>query len=70
MSDKELKYQAMNKTYPVIFGSGYGWQMLWILPDLDLVVMSLLHIPEESAGSHSVVWDEVEKIILPAVVPH
>ncbi len=64
------EFRVGSKTYPVIFGSGYGWQTLWILPDLDLVVLSFHHNPEKGAGSHSVIWDEVEKMILPAVVPH
>jgi CubicO group peptidase (beta-lactamase class C family) len=60
--------QVDQKSYPVIFGSGYGWQMLWIIPDLDLVVLVFHHNPEEGAGRHSLIWDGLEKIILPAVL--
>jgi len=24
------------KGYPAIYASGYGWQLLWVIPDLEM----------------------------------
>ncbi|MHC4448643.1 MAG: serine hydrolase domain-containing protein [Planctomycetota bacterium] len=61
------EFRVGARTYPTIFGSGYGYQMLWIVPDLDLVVMVMHHNPERGGGNHSLIWREMEKVILPSV---
>lgn len=50
---------------PLIFASGYGGQMLYIVPDLDLVILTFHHNPTDNDGSHSITWREVSNIILP-----
>nr|WP_295922925.1 serine hydrolase [uncultured Dyadobacter sp.] len=52
---------------PVIYASGYGGQMLYIVPDLDLLVLTLHHNPTDVNGSHSISWKEIGQIIIPAV---
>ena len=57
------------KTLPVIFAAGYGGQVLYIIPDLNLVVLTLHHNPSEADLSHSIAWSELEKMIIPAFLP-
>lgn len=52
--------------FPVIYAAGYGGQMLYIVPDLDLVVLTLHHNPTDNDGSHSITWQKVERIVIPA----
>lgn len=59
-------FRVGEKTFPVVFASGYGGQMLYIVPDLNLLVLTLHHNPSDFNGSHSITWDKVEKMILPA----
>jgi CubicO group peptidase (beta-lactamase class C family) len=53
-------------TFPVIYASGYGGQMLYIVPDLDLVVLTFHHNPADNDGSHSITWKTVERVVIPA----
>jgi len=57
------------KIFPVIFAAGYGGQVLYIIPDLNLVVLTLHHNPSEADLSHSIAWSELEKMIIPAFLP-
>lgn len=53
-------------TLPVIYAAGYGGQMLYIVPDLDLVVLTFHHNPSDNAGSHSITWKNAESVVIPA----
>jgi len=57
------------KILPVIYAAGYGGQVLYIVPDLNLVVLTLHHNPSEADLSHSIAWSELEKMIIPAFLP-
>lgn len=59
-------FRAKNKVFPVIYAAGYGGQVLYIVPDLNLVMLTLHHNPSDVNGSHSLTWKEMEKFILPA----
>ena len=50
-------------------GSGYGRQLMWVIPDLDLVVL-VLHHNRPSDGSHSLTGEEVRDIVIPAALPN
>jgi len=41
------------KGYPAIYASGYGWQLLWVIPDLEMVVLVLHHNPSDGKAEHS-----------------
>jgi len=56
------------KGYPAIYASGYGWQLLWVIPDLEMVVLVLHHNPSDGQAKHSLIWNEVEKVIIPAAL--
>ena len=55
--------------YHYILASGYGGQFLWVVPDLNLVVVALHHIPIEQTEGRVVWGDEIEKVILPIFIP-
>ncbi len=54
--------------FPVINASGYGGQFLFVIPDLNLVVLFLHHNPADLDLSHTLGWKEMEKYIVPAVL--
>jgi len=56
------------QSFPTIYASGYAWQLMWIIPDLDLVVLVLHHNPEDAGATHSITEAEMEQIILPAMI--
>ena len=62
----ELKVK--DKSYQAIYASGYGGQFLWIVPELDLVVVALHHIPHDQEDTQMFHWNEMEKIIIPAIL--
>lgn len=53
-------------TLPVVYAAGYGGQMLYIVPDLDLVVLTFHHNPTDNDGSHSITWKNIERVVIPA----
>ncbi len=57
-----------DESYQVIYGSGYGGQYLWIIPDLDLVVVALHQISNGKEASQIFGRNEMEEIIFPAVL--
>jgi CubicO group peptidase (beta-lactamase class C family) len=61
-------FQVGQTTFPVIYALGYGGQFLWIVPDLELVVLVLHHNPTDAEAKHTITKKEVESIIIPAVV--
>jgi CubicO group peptidase (beta-lactamase class C family) len=61
-------FHVGRKSYPAIYASGYGWQMLWIIPELEMVVLVLHHNPSDGKAEHSLNWNEVEKVIIPAAL--
>ncbi|MCG2461619.1 beta-lactamase family protein [Flavobacteriaceae bacterium F89] len=54
--------------FPEINAAGYGGQFLFVVPDLDLVVLFLHHNPADLNLSHTLGWKEMEKYIVPAVL--
>jgi hypothetical protein len=56
------------KGYPAIYASGYGWQLLWVIPDLEMVVLVLHHNPSDGKAEHSLNWNEVEQVLIPAAL--
>ncbi|WP_143828840.1 serine hydrolase domain-containing protein [Dyadobacter fermentans] len=50
----------------VIYAAGYGGQMLYIVPDLNLVAVTLHHNQSDINGSHSITWKHMQEVILPA----
>ncbi|MCF0073002.1 beta-lactamase family protein [Dyadobacter sp. CY261] len=50
-------------TLPVIYASGYGGQMLYIIPDLDLVALTFHHNASDTTGSHSITWKVIEEAV-------
>ncbi len=63
-------FNVEHQQFPAIYASGYGAQMMWIIPDLDLVVLAFHHNPKEGAASYSILEDEIESYILPSVLPN
>ena len=61
-------FEVDQREFPAIFAIGYGWQILWVVPDLDLVVVALHHNPYDVDGDHSLNWEEMESIIIPSVL--
>ena len=57
-------------SYPAIYASGYGWQVMWVIPDLDLVVLVMHHNPDDGNASHTLNVVEMENIVIPAVLPN
>lgn len=53
------------KIYPAIYAAGYGGQLLYIVPDLNLVVLTLHHNATDIKGSHSITWKEAGEVIIP-----
>ncbi|MCE7073019.1 beta-lactamase family protein [Dyadobacter sp. CY327] len=58
--------RADNKVFKTIYAAGYGGQVLCIIPDLDLVILTLHHNATEGNGRRSILWKEMETNILPA----
>ena len=61
-------FRAKDKVFPVIYAAGYGGQILYIVPDLNLSILTLHHNASDVSGSHSLTWKDVEKFILPAFI--
>jgi CubicO group peptidase (beta-lactamase class C family) len=61
-------FRVEQNTFPVIYTAGYGGQFLWVIPDLNLVVLALHRNPADVEGKHTITSKEVEKIIIPAVL--
>lgn len=59
-------FREKEKAFPAIYASGYGGQFLYIIPDLNLVILTLHHNAADATGSHTITWPKVEKMILPA----
>lgn len=60
--------RAADKRYETVYASGHGGQFLWIVPELDLVAVALHHIPVNAEDIRSFYWDEMEQIVIPAVL--
>jgi CubicO group peptidase (beta-lactamase class C family) len=61
-------FRVKNKVFPVIYAAGYGGQVLYIVPDLNLTILTLHHNASDVSGSHSLTWKDIEKSILPAFI--
>ncbi|MCF2447633.1 beta-lactamase family protein [Dyadobacter sp. CY345] len=61
-------FRVKEKVLPVIYAAGYGGQMLYIVPDLNLSILTLHHNASDVTGSHSLTWKDIEKSILPAFI--
>jgi len=59
-------FRVKEKVFPVIYAAGYGGQVLYIVPDLNLSILTLHHNASDVSGSHSLTWKDIEKSILPA----
>lgn len=53
--------------HPYIYASGYGGQFVWIVPDLNLVVVALHHFADQKTGRATITTREVEEKILPMI---
>jgi CubicO group peptidase (beta-lactamase class C family) len=62
------EFKVKDKSYQAIYASGYGGQFLWVVPELDLVVVALHHIPQDQEDTQMFYWNEMEKIIIPAIL--
>jgi|TARA_Y100000310_G_scaffold336672_1_gene421855 CubicO group peptidase (beta-lactamase class C family) len=51
----------------VIYASGYGGQLLWVFPKLELVMLVLHHNPRPGEGSHTINLQEVHDHVIPAL---
>jgi len=51
------------KGYPAIYASGYGWQLLWVIPDLEMVVLVLHHNPSDGKAEHSLTGSDIFNIV-------
>lgn len=54
--------------FPAISAEGYGGQLLFVVPDLELVVLFLHHNPKDFNLSHTMASKEMEEFIIPAVL--
>lgn len=53
-------------TLPLIYASGYGGQMLYIVPDLKLVALTYHHNASDIQGSHSITYPVMQNQLIPA----
>ncbi len=65
-----LWWNKPQQGYPVILASGYGGQYLFLVPDLDLMVVTTANsrIPVENVIVYTQPFDLLSRYILPAVV--
>ncbi|MBD3275863.1 MAG: serine hydrolase, partial [Candidatus Marinimicrobia bacterium] len=61
------EFRAGDKRYETVYASGHGGQFLWIVPELDLVVTALHHIPVNTEDIRSFYWEEMEQVVIPAL---
>lgn len=61
-------FRVKEKVFPVIYAAGYGGQVLYIVPDLNLTILTFHHNASDVDGSHSLTWKDIEKSILPAFI--
>jgi CubicO group peptidase (beta-lactamase class C family) len=62
------EFRAGDNRHETVYASGHGGQFLWIVPELDLVVAALHHIPVNTEDIRSFYWEEMEQIVIPAVL--
>lgn len=58
-------FNVGNSEYPYIYASGYGGQFLFIIPELDLVIVALNHMTSVQKGRTIISPKEIEELILP-----
>lgn len=63
-------FSVEQEIFPAIYASGYGGQWMWVIPELDLVVLVLHHNPFDRKGKHTLGWKHVENVFIPAVLPN
>lgn len=59
-------FRVKDKVFPAIYAAGYGGQVLYIVPDLNLTILTMHHNASDISGSHSLTWKDIEQSILPA----
>ncbi len=55
-------------SYTAIYVSGFDKQYMWIVPDLDLVVLVFHHNPRDGEHRHSLRVGNIEEYVIPAVI--
>ncbi|MCB0664682.1 MAG: serine hydrolase [Saprospiraceae bacterium] len=55
-----------NNKVPLIWAEGLGGQFLFIVPELELVVVFLHHNPDDLDLNHTMAWKELAESIIPA----
>ncbi|QRR00127.1 serine hydrolase domain-containing protein [Dyadobacter sandarakinus] len=61
-------FRVKDKVLPVIYAAGYGGQVLYIVPDLNLSILTLHHNASDVSGSHSLTLKNIEESIIPAFI--